>query len=110
MLIGIAVLIVLTDNLMLKNNDEILEDYSRLNLLKDKLDDYSLLDEKNIEHLELWGKYLCYAVSFGIGEKIIKKLKGLYIDDDLMKLVESSKMIEYISTDFYMFYTCLYTI
>ena len=105
MLIGIAILIVLTDNLMLKNNDEILEDYARLNLLKDKLDDYSLLEEKDIEYLELWDKYLCYAVSFGIGEKIIKRLKGLYIDDDLMKLVESSKMSDYISNDFYIFYT-----
>ena len=104
-LICIALIIVLTDNLMLKNNDEIAEDYERLNMLKDKIDEYTLLDEKDIEHIELWDKYLCYAVSFGTSEKIIKRLKGLYIDDDLMKLVSNDKFYDILTSDYYLFYT-----
>ena len=105
LLIGIALLIVLTDNLMLKNNDEIMDDYEKLNLLKDKIENYTLLDEKDIEHIELWDKYLCYGVSFGIGEKIINRLKGLYLDDDLLKLAESNRFSDLILTDFFLFYT-----
>lgn len=37
-LICIALVIVLTDNLMLQNNDEILANYKKLNLLKDKIE------------------------------------------------------------------------
>ena len=65
-LICIALIIVLTDNLMLKNNDEIMDDYVKLNLLKDKIENYTLLEEKDIEQIKIWDKYLAYAVSFGI--------------------------------------------
>ena len=105
LLIGIALLIVLTDNLMLKNNDEIMDDYEKLNLLKDKIENYTLIDEKDIEYIELWDKYLCYGVSFGLGEKIIERLKGLYIDDDLIKLVEDNRIADFVLSDFYLFYS-----
>lgn len=104
LLLCIVLIIVLTDNLMLKNNDTIIEDYAKLNLLKDKMEYYTLLEEKDIEHIELYDKYLCYAVSFGIGEKMIKRLKNLHLDEDLEKLMQSSLMENYVYDDYYWFY------
>lgn len=73
----IAIIIVATDKKMLKNSPLAIEDYSKLNNLKDKIDEYSLVEEKDVEHIVLWGKYLAYAVSFGNANKISKRCKDL---------------------------------
>ncbi len=105
LLISIAALIVITDNLMLKNNVKMIEDYSRLNSLKEKLEN-SLLNEKDIEHIKIWDEYLAYSVSFGIGEKIINKIKGIYLDDDLLNyIVKNNEILKFIANDYYIFYT-----
>lgn len=103
-LICIATILVLTDNLMLKNDAIMIEDYGKLNTLKKKIEDYTLLKDKNIEYVQLWEKYLCYAVSFGISNKIINCIDGLNIDDDLEKLVSSEFMSSYLDTNYYYFY------
>jgi uncharacterized membrane protein len=103
-LICMATILVLTDNLMLKNDAIMIEDYSKLNTLKKKIEDYTLLNTRNIEYIELWEKYLSYAVSFGISNKIINNLGGLYIDDDLEKLISSDFMNSYLTTNYYYFY------
>ena len=72
--------------------------------LKKKIEDYTLLKDKNIEYVQLWEKYLCYAVSFGISNKIINCIDGLNIDDDLEKLVSSEFMSSYLDTNYYYFY------
>ena len=51
-LICIATILILTDNLMLKNNANLIGDYSKLNTLKYKLEN-TLLDERDVEHLSL---------------------------------------------------------
>ena len=105
LLISVAALIVITDNLMLKNSIKMIEDYSRLTSLKEKLEN-TLLDEKDIEHIYLWNEYLAYAVSFGIGEKIIKKMKNIYLDDDLLNyIVKNNDLLDLILSDYYIFYT-----
>jgi uncharacterized membrane protein len=103
-LICIATILILTDNLMLKNNVNMIEDYSKLNTLKYKLEN-SLLDEKDIEYVTLWGKYLAYAVSFGISKKIIKRIKGLNLDDDLQGLLGNDIFVDYMMSDYDIFYT-----
>ena len=103
-LICIATILVLTDNLMLKNDAIMIEDYGKLNTLKKKIEDYTLLKDKNIEYVQLCEKYLCYAVSFGISNKIINCIDGLNIDDDLEKLVSSEFMSSYLDTNYYYFY------
>lgn len=50
LLIGVATLIVLTDNLMLKNSIKMIEDYSKLTTLKNNLE-YTLLSEKILNKL-----------------------------------------------------------
>ena len=104
LLIGVATLIVLTDNLMLKNSIKMIEDYSKLTTLKNNLE-YTLLSEKDIEQVVLWNQYLAYAVSFGIGKKIIDKMKDIYVDDDLLNLiVKSPDLFDIVATDYAFFY------
>ena len=103
-LLCISVIIVVTDNLMLKNNEEIEADYNRLNEIKDKIEYYSLLNEKDIEHIKLWNKYLCYAVSFGISKKIIERISGLYLDDEISKLTQDDFFENILDRDYDIFY------
>ena len=46
--------------------------------LKKYMEDFSLLDEKEIPALEVWEEYLVYATVFGIADKVIKQLKLVY--------------------------------
>lgn len=103
-LICIATILVLTDNLMLKNSVIMIEDFSKLNALKDKIEDYSIMKDRDVEQVILWEQYLSYAVSFGIAEKIMKRIKGLYIDDDLTSLINNNLFYNFVTSDYYMFY------
>ena len=46
--------------------------------LKRFLDDYSLLNEKEVPQLAVWEKYLVYATAFGIANKVIDQMKAKY--------------------------------
>lgn len=46
--------------------------------LKRFLEEYSLLDEKEIPQLAVWEKYLVYATAFGIANKVIDQMKAKY--------------------------------
>ena len=103
-LMCIATILILTDNLMLKNNVMMIEDYSKLNTLKYKIESYSIMEDKDIEQIVLWEKYLSYAVSFGVANTITKRIKGLYLDDDLNNLIKNDVFSEFITSDYYYFY------
>ena len=72
--ICIATILILTDNLMLKNNAIMIEDFSKLNTLKYKIENYSMMEDRDVEQVVLWEQYLSYAVSFGVAEKIMKRI------------------------------------
>lgn len=46
--------------------------------LKKYMEDFSLLDKREVPELAIWEKYLVYATAFGIAEKVIKQLKIVY--------------------------------
>ena len=48
------------------------------NGLKRYMEDFSMLDEREVPELVLWEKYLVYATAFGIAEKVLKQLKVKY--------------------------------
>lgn len=52
--------------------------------LKKYMEDFSLLNEKEIPALEVWEEYLVYATVFGIADKVIKQLKMVYPQIDEM--------------------------
>lgn len=45
---------------------------------KKYMEDFSLLNEKEVPELVLWEKYLVFATAFGIADKVIKQLKIKY--------------------------------
>lgn len=93
-MIGISVLIVKTDHLMRKNHDSILRDYYNLNFIKFKIEEYSLLNEKNLHYITLWEKYLAYAISFGFAEQMLNKVRKTY-DDDL-NITKCLNMVDFL--------------
>lgn len=88
-LILISTIIALTDNIMIKNDINRIEDYNRLKLLKEKIKKYSLLSEKDIEYINLWDKYMAYGVSFGIVEKVHNKYGNIILDAELLQMCNS---------------------
>ena len=46
--------------------------------LKKYMEDFSMLDEREVPDLVLWEKYLVYATAFGIADKVLKQLKVKY--------------------------------
>ena len=46
--------------------------------LKNYMDDFSMMNEKEVPELVLWEKYLVFATAFGIADKVLKQLKVVY--------------------------------
>ena len=70
--------------------------------LKEYMEDFSLLKEREVPELVIWEKFLVYATAFGIAEKVIKQLKIIYPNFDEMSngLVTYSYMNLMMTTDF----------
>lgn len=55
--------------------------------LKRYMEEFSLLNEREVPELVLWEKYLVYATAFGIADKVLEQLKIKYpelIDENYM--------------------------
>jgi len=102
-LLCVTTIIMLTDNLMLKNDISIIEYSSKLKTLKNRLA-WTLIDEKNFEHIVLWERYLTYGVSFGVSKKIMGRIAYMPLDKDLMNLYMNKEFCGYINNDYYYFY------
>lgn len=69
--------------------------------LKKYMEDFSLLNEKEIPALALWEEYLVYATVFGIADKVIKQLKLVYPEINEMDNFSTTSYIYLMShTDF----------
>lgn len=96
-MIGMALLIVKTDNLMTKHNKEILNDYYALNEIKYRIEEYSLIKDEQINYMKLWDDYLIYAVAFGIPVPIVKKLRNTHKEDEDLRYLSKCEGLYYIS-------------
>lgn len=65
--------------------------------LKKYMEDFSLLNEREVPELVLWEKYLVYATAFGIADKVLAQLKIRYPE-----LQDESYMISHGYTYMYM--------
>lgn len=61
--------------------------------LKKYMEDFSLLNEKEIPALPVWEHFLVYATAFGIADKVIKALKMVYPEIETMDSFSSSSCI-----------------
>lgn len=50
--------------------------------LKKYMEDFSMLDKREVPELVIWEKYLVFATAFGIADKVIKQLKIVYPNFD----------------------------
>lgn len=79
--------------------------------LKRFLEDYSLLNEKEVPQLVVWEKYLVYATAFGISNKVIEQMKAKYpkvfLEDSWDTEMKKNYPIIYFSTNpiYYSTYT-----
>lgn len=46
--------------------------------LKKYMEDFSMLDKREIPEIVIWEKFLVYATAFGIADKVLKQLKVVY--------------------------------
>lgn len=60
--------------------------------LKKYMEDFSLLNEKEVPAIEVWEKYLVYATAFGIADKVLEQLKTVYPNTDQMDVSASAYM------------------
>lgn len=70
---------------------------------KKYMEDFSMLDKREVPELVIWEKYLVYATAFGVADKVIKQLKIVYPNFDEMMtsdLTTFTYMNLMINTDF----------
>lgn len=94
-LIGVSYLVVKTDNLMIKNNKEFLREYASIKALAEKIENYTTLNQKNIEQIRLWKEYLTYSIAFGISTDIVNYLDGLNCEDKLIEELKDYDLLYY---------------
>ncbi len=63
-----ALLIVLTDNLMTSHDKAMQKEYVLLKILQDKIENGSMLEEKQIQDNILWNRYFTFAIALGVGD------------------------------------------
>lgn len=54
------------------------------------MEDFSLLNEKEVPAITVWEKYLVYATVFGIADKVLAQLKTIYPNIDEMDTLNTS--------------------
>jgi len=95
-MIGMSILIVRTDNLMTKHNQEIMKDYYALQEIKNRIEEYTLIEEKGINYINLWEEYLVYAIAFGIPLEILDKLRDTSKEDENIEYLLKADSLYYI--------------
>lgn len=95
-MMGMAILIVKTDNLMTKHSSEILNDYYALNEIKYRIEEYSLIKDEQINYIKLWDEYLIYAVAFGIPIPIVNKLQSSHKENEDIAYLLKCESLYYI--------------
>lgn len=65
--------------------------------LKKYMEDFSLLNEKEVPAIDVWEEYLVYATVFGIADKVIKQLKIVYPNFEEMSNLNTASCIHLMS-------------
>lgn len=77
--------------------------------LANYMEDYSLLNEKEVPSLVVWEKYLVYATTFGIAEKVIEQMKSKYPEVFVKEYWEDEKVEQYPILNFALYDSIYYT-
>ena len=82
-ILAILMVIVLAQCILLNKRNRVLtqegiDEAAKWKGLKKYMENFSMLDEREVPELILWEKYLVYATAFGIADKVLKQLKIKY--------------------------------
>ena len=61
-----------------KRTQKGVDEKSKWQGLKKFMEEFSMLDKREVPELALWEEYLVYATAFGVADKVIKQLKVIY--------------------------------
>lgn len=68
---------------------------------KKYMEEFSMLDKREVPEIEIWEKFLVYATAFGIADKVLKQLKIVYPDiENSMNINTYPSMYLMMNTDF----------
>lgn len=87
---------------LFSNNINALTDEGKAQLseaigLKKFLEDFSLIDEREIKEVFIWDRYLVYATLFGVADRVIKQMKKVYPEE----LIDQQKVsMDYLETSY----------
>lgn len=84
LLLGVTCLVIFTDDYMLKHDYKILNDYYNLKRIENRISDYSLMKNENIEYVNMWDVYYAYAVAFEITRNVNKELEVAYENTNIL--------------------------
>ncbi len=79
-IVGIIQFIVFTvlSSRMSQLTQEGIDEKEKWKGLKKYMEDFSMLDKREIPEIVIWEKFLVYATVFGIADKVLKQLKMVY--------------------------------
>ncbi len=69
--------------------DDIYQEKLQWDAFKNHLSDFSQLEKYSTEDLSMWGKWLVYGTSLGVGEQVAKAMDSLEVDYPSRHLVHS---------------------
>ena len=101
LLIIIAIVAILINNKLNRLTQKGIDERTKWKGLKKYMEDFSLLNEKEVPALNIWEHFLVYATAFGIADKVIKQLKVVYPEIENMDKFTTTSYIYLMShTDF----------
>ncbi len=100
LLLGVTLLILSTDDHMIKHDYAILNDYYNIKELENKIKKYSLMKDENIEYIELWEDYYTYAVAFGTPIPVKRQLDVIRSSDTQILTDEVIENIYYVCKNY----------
>ena len=69
--------------------------------LKKYMEEFSMLDKREVPEVVIWEKFMVYATAFGIADKVLKQLKIVYPDlENTININDYSYMYLMMNTDF----------
>ena len=87
-------------SLNIKYTEEGRNEYAKWHGLRNFLIDFSKINDKEIQDVTLWEKYLVYATALGVGERVLKQIKVKIdqIDNIDYTILNDMMTIDYISS------------
>lgn len=84
-IVFILLIVTTTITTKMKNRTNVftikgLDEHEQWKGLKNFMEDFSMLDKKDLPEIVLWEKFLVYATALGIEKKVLKQLKIVYPD------------------------------